>query len=617
MAYIVYTVLVGHRKSVKSQSQVFVSKPFTGRYDKLVRHEDSKAHVQAADDFREAEVRKASHSTVVDVVRQIPVVTEDGEAFKDLLRLMYFLNKNEIPHTTNLGFLRELCILVGNTTLPKLDKSKRTNYGSEQTMEELVRAIGVTLEEDILNEVRLSAYYGIIIDEETDISLSKQLGICVSYINSSGSVTVRNLKILEVTQGTADVLTDAIVNYVTHTAPVPLLLTKFAGGSSDGASVMSGTHSGVVTRLKQLVPTFIATHCVAHRLALAASQATNASPSIAQFERVITQIFSFFSRSTVRLSALKEMEKIFNEPQIKLQRPTDIRWLSYQNAVDSLRKCLAAVVATLEKEACEGDATACGLVNEIRKPQFIGTLLLLSDVLAILGNLSRTFQLASLNLLHVEGLLSDAKAGLQHIIDNPFESGHMLQLTAKLGELQITSPFNRDMFKQQAVLYINTIISNLDNRFPQVRTLTLLGYLDPRNVSDATPLALKELGDLMQVDGNQLWQEYTVYKSFVKNLPELSIIAAVKAMHSFSSRETMKVAFPILFDLLAKVAVLPASSAQVERMFSSMKRVKDARRSRLKASTLDNLIRISSEGPSLEQWDPTPAMIKWESWGNR
>ena len=72
----------------------------------------------------------------------------------------------------------------------------------------------------------------------------------------------------------------------------------------------------------------------------------------------------------------------------------------------------------------------------------------------------------------------------------------------------------------------------------------------------------------------------------------------------------MKMAFPILFDLLARVAVLPASSAQVERMFSTMKRVKDARRSKLKSSTLDNLIRISSEGPSQAQWDPTPAMMK-------
>ena len=48
--------------------------------------------------------------------------------------------------------------------------------------------------------------------------------------------------------------------------------------------------------------------------------------------------------------------------RLSCNAPTDTRWLSYQNAVDSLRKCLAAVVATLEKEACEGDATAVALL---------------------------------------------------------------------------------------------------------------------------------------------------------------------------------------------------------------------------------------------------------------
>ena len=72
-------------------------------------------------------------------------------------------------------------------------------------------------------------------------------------------------------------------------------MTKLAGGSSDGAGVMSGTHSGVVTCLKQLVSMFIAMHCVAHRLALAASQASDASPTVARFEN-IAQIFFLFKK---------------------------------------------------------------------------------------------------------------------------------------------------------------------------------------------------------------------------------------------------------------------------------------------------------------------------------
>ena len=79
------------------------------------------------------------------------------------------------------------------------------------------------------------------------------------------------MKLLEISQGTAEVITDSVVNYLCHTSPAPLHLMKLAGGSTDGASVMSGIHGGVVAHLKQLIPQFLATRCVAHRLSLAAS----------------------------------------------------------------------------------------------------------------------------------------------------------------------------------------------------------------------------------------------------------------------------------------------------------------------------------------------------------
>ena len=67
-----------------------------------------------------------------------------------------------------------------------------------------------------------------------------------------GNIQVRNLKLLEVTNGTADVLTDAIVSYLTSTAPATLDISRLAGGATDGASVMVGHQTGVVTQLKKL-----------------------------------------------------------------------------------------------------------------------------------------------------------------------------------------------------------------------------------------------------------------------------------------------------------------------------------------------------------------------------
>ena len=102
----------------------------------------------------------------------------------------------------------------------------------------------------------------------------------------------------------------------------------------------------------------------------------------------------------------------------------------------------------------------------------------------------------------------------------------------------------------------------------------------------------------------------------MKNLPIERLEAAVKFSHSPSNKETMAVAY-LLISVLARIAVLPASSAEVEEVFSAMKKIKTPVRNRLKTGTLDHLLRISIEGPEVRDWDPLPALKKWESLGNR
>lgn len=70
----------------------------------------------------------------------------------------------------------------------------------------------------------------------------------------------------------------------------------------------------------------------------------------------------------------------------------------------------------------------------------------------------------------------------------------------------------------------------------------------------------------------------------------------------------MNASFPLISDVLYRLSVLPATSAQAEQLFSAMNRVKTAQRNRLKTATLSVLICVSTEGPQLHEWDPTPAM---------
>ena len=69
--------------------------------------------------------------------------------------------------------------------------------------------------------------------------------------------------------------------------------------------------------------------------------------------------------------------------------------------------------------------------------------------------------------------------------------------------------------------------------------------------------------------------------------------------------------FSQLTKLAAIAALVPVSTAECERAFSSMKRVKTELRNRLKTSTLDCLMRISIEGPPSSDFNFERAADIW------
>ena len=91
-----------------------------------------------------------------------------------------------------------------------------------------------------------------------------------------------------------------------------------------------------MTRLQEAAPQgFVSTHCVAHRLALAASETCKDISMVSRFERIVNQIYTFFAKSTTHAAELKEMQRVLNEPKLKLKRacrntlaiPMRVRWM--------------------------------------------------------------------------------------------------------------------------------------------------------------------------------------------------------------------------------------------------------------------------------------------------
>ena len=87
-----------------------------------------------------------------------------------------------------------------------------------------------------------------------------------------------------------------------------------------------------------------------------------------------------------------------------------------------------------------------------------------------------------------------------------------------------------------------------------------------------------------------LWNEFRSYKSLATTLAPQSLAAAVGCMWSPADRERVTTAYPLISKRLARITVLPASSAEVESVFSAMKRIKTPSRNCLKTNTLDTLL---------------------------
>ena len=170
------------------------------------------------------------------------------------------------------------------------------------------------------------------------------------------------------------------------------------------------------------------------------------------------------------------------------------------------------ILSSENSAAIEGDALALGLATFCT--QFIVNLYFLSDVLLTLGDLSSTFQNNQVNLLSIEGLVKDKLSALEELRKDVFKKGYMIILADDHPDA--LSTISKDEFELQAIQYLDRVISSITNRFPQVRLVTLLGYIHPQNASKATctPALVMELALLLELDSPCLWNHlYSQYTS--------------------------------------------------------------------------------------------------------
>ena len=114
------------------------------------------------------------------------------------------------------------------------------------------------------------------------MSVVKQLvvyGDCIV----DGKLECQFLNIKNLPDGRASTIEKSVVDILHDSG---LDIANLSSFWSNGAGLMTG-RKGVATRLKALNGNIISIHCVAHRLALAASQASQSVPYLKRFKEIV------------------------------------------------------------------------------------------------------------------------------------------------------------------------------------------------------------------------------------------------------------------------------------------------------------------------------------------
>ena len=206
-----------------------------------------------------------------------------------------------------------------------LAKSPRnTRYTSKTIQNELVEAIGDSIQNDIIAEVKQAKFYSVIADEVTDTANKEELSLSLRFV-FNGRVKEVFVDFVEVERITGQVLAQAILQWLsTH----GLSRADIRGQCYDGASNMSGAVSGCKSIVQQEAPLALYVHCAAHHLNLAVVSACNIQ-SFKNAESYMGEIARFFNYSAKRQRALDKAIELFatQSKARKLKDACRTRWV--------------------------------------------------------------------------------------------------------------------------------------------------------------------------------------------------------------------------------------------------------------------------------------------------
>jgi hypothetical protein len=438
-----------------------------------------------------------------------------------------------------------------------------------------------------------------------------------------GEPTESFISLLKVKDKDAQTIFDTIVEEL-KAKNIDMTKIRFTG--FDGASVFSGEFNGVSAKFRQIYSdSILFIHCRGHILQLCLLAACEDIPEVQESLSTLKSLVNFINRSSIRLARFNDIQTLLQYPQLKLIRPGDTRWLSYFRSISVVLRCYEPLMITLEHIANERDEespTASGLLSILENQLTIFIFHSLEPILEALSILSKSIQTKNADFSQLEQSMLGTLLRLEELKDiNVTEYKQIFDIVDKIktscnnhNRNRVTRTATRtneisleQQFNDKIVKFIDKIISNITARFESnvLKFLNCFRIFDVAEVTNEQEYGVQEINMIRQQypdDFNDdLLSEWKVFRKYLfiqKQQQTSTILSQRQQCINLVKNGMVRDMYPQL-SLAAEIFLCaPISTATVERDFSTMNRILTDLRNRLTTEHLEQLMKISIEGPS-------------------
>ena len=386
-------------RSLQKTGGAWITKPFKNwkkAVEKMQAHSKSDAHLKHV----EAELLAARARTEGSILQQLHTIGEEEKmknrkAIKALLRCAHFLARNHIPHTTNFATLIDLIVSCGGEDLKQFTERSERNatYTSTDSITDFVEALGLWVDESLLEALRRADFYSLMADECTDITTIEELSLFFRWVEN-GEPVEHFFDIIPLKRADAESIYSTLIDWLKLKG---IQVSKLVGMGFDGAATFAGKNTGVQARLKKNSPHALYVHCHCHLLQLACVQAANRTAGIEHVYKTLMAMWKFFHYSPKRAVNLKGIQNVLNLPELKIIKPSDTRWLAHERCVKAVKASYSAIVISLESiYETTHEPEALGICKALSKTSTLIALFLLDFVLPVVAKLRNAFKQRSL-----------------------------------------------------------------------------------------------------------------------------------------------------------------------------------------------------------------------------